>query len=326
LVVATPRGLFCAAGNFHIDPWAPVETALITHAHSDHARGGSEHYFALDSNLPLIGKRLGESIDARGLAAGEKLAFRDVQVSFHPAGHILGSAQIRIDDGHRVCVVSGDYKRAADPTCDAFEPVRCDTFISEATFALPIYCWPAPAAVAQEIYQWWQSNRRLGLASVLFCYALGKAQRVLAELRRFTDEAVFVHGAVHTLTEIYRQRGIAMLETKTLDQAGRDELREALIIAPPGAAGSAWMRRFQPCATGFCSGWMRVRGQRRRRGYDRGFVLSDHADWTSLLQTIRETGASRVLLTHGHTDTLVRYLRDQGCDAGALTTAYGEEE
>jgi putative mRNA 3-end processing factor len=326
LIVATPRGLYCEAGDFHIDPWSPVETALITHAHSDHARSGSANYYALDKNLPLLSKRLGPSTALHSLAAGERRAFRDVEVSFHPAGHVLGSAQVRIDDGRQVCVVSGDYKRAADPTCDAFEPIRCNTFISEATFALPIYCWPHSSTVVREIRDWWLSNRRLGLASVLFCYALGKAQRVLAELTQFTDEPVFVHGAVHALTEIYRESGVRMLETKTLDQANRGELREALIIAPPGAAGSAWMRRFQPCATGFCSGWMRVRGQRRRRGYDRGFVLSDHADWPSLLRTVEETQAERILLTHGHTDTLVRYLREKGQDAAALSTQYGEEE
>jgi putative mRNA 3-end processing factor len=325
LVVATPHGLYCAAGDFHIDPWGQVETALITHAHSDHARSGSARYFTLAENLPLIRKRLGASIEARGLESGAQIQLRDVGVSFHPAGHILGSAQVRIEDGRQVCVVSGDYKRAGDPTCAEFEPVRCDTFISEATFALPIYCWPDPREVVQEIYDWWQGNRRIGLASVLFCYALGKAQRVLAELRRVTAEPVFLHGAVSSLTEIYRQHGVEMLPALTLDRARGDELREALIIAPPAAAGSAWMRRFQPCATGFCSGWMRVRGQRRRRGYDRGFVLSDHADWPSLLRTISETQASRVLLTHGHTDTLVRYLREQGCDADALSTAYGEE-
>jgi len=326
LVVVTSRGLYCAAGDFYIDPWGQVDTALITHAHSDHARMGSARYFTLDTNLPLLRKRLGAEIQARGLASGEPVAFRDVAVSFHPAGHIMGSAQIRIDDGRNVCVVSGDYKRAADPTCAAFEPLRCDTFISEATFALPIYSWPAPSTVIREIHGWWQSNRRIGLASVLFCYALGKAQRVLAELSRYAQEAVFVHGAVHTLTEIYRHSGVAMLPTRTLEQATNAELREALIVAPPAAAGSAWMRRFQPCATGFCSGWMRVRGQRRRRGYDRGFVLSDHADWPALLQTIGETGASRVFLTHGHTDTLVRYLRERGRQADALATDYGEEE
>jgi putative mRNA 3-end processing factor len=326
LIVTTAGGLYCSAGDFYIDPWGEADTALITHAHSDHARSGSTHYFTLDHNLPLLRKRLGDSIEARGLVSGQRVAFRDVQVSFHPAGHILGSAQIRIDDGRQVCVVSGDYKRADDPTCTPFEPIPCDTFISEATFALPIYQWPAASDVVREIYDWWQGNRRIGLASVLFCYALGKAQRVLAELTRYTGEAVFVHGAVQTLTELYRQQGVRMLPTLTLDQAVGTQLREALIIAPPGAAGSPWMRRFQPCATGFCSGWMRVRGQRRRRGYDRGFVLSDHADWPALLQTIDETRASQVLLTHGHTDTLVRYLRELGWHADGLRTQYGEED
>jgi putative mRNA 3-end processing factor len=248
-----------------------------------------------------------------------------VQVSFHAAGHILGSAQVRIESSSEVWVVSGDYKRDPDPTCAAFEVVPCDTFISEATFALPIYRWRPPGRVAADIFQWWQANRLAGVCSVLFCYALGKAQRVLAELRAFTDETVLVHGAVAALLELYREQSVSMLPTAAVDAVKRASLREALVLAPPGASGSAWLRRFEPCATGFCSGWMQVRGQRRRRGYDRGFVLSDHADWPGLLATVRETGAKRILLTHGHSDALVRYLQEQGVAAAALKTAYGDE-
>jgi putative mRNA 3-end processing factor len=204
--------------------------------------------------------------------------------------------------------------------------VPCDTFISEATFALPIYRWRAPPAIAADIFHWWQANRAAGIASVLFCYALGKAQRVLAELRAFTTDLVYVHGAIDALLPIYREQNVAMLPTATVGEARRGDFHEALILAPPGASGSPWLRRFEPCSTGFCSGWMRVRGQRRRRGYDRGFVLSDHADWPGLLRTVRETGARRVLMTHGYSDALVRYLREQGVDAAALKTAYGEEE
>ena len=326
LVTVTPRGLHCAAGDFYIDPWAPVATALVTHAHSDHARAGSQHYLTAMQNVPLLRQRLGDALPLQGLAYGEAIRLGAVEVSFHPAGHILGSAQIRIRHENSVWVVSGDYKRNADPTCAAFEVVPCDTFISEATFALPIYRWAPARDVAADIHRWWQSNRAAGFPSVLFCYALGKAQRVLAELSAFTSEPVFVHGAVESLVQVYRQQGISMLPTLSIGEGKRGDFREALIVAPPGASGSAWMRRFEPCSTGFCSGWMRVRGQRRRRGHDRGFVLSDHADWPGLLRTVKETGAGRVLLTHGHSDTLVRYLREQDCDAAALQTAYGAEE
>jgi putative mRNA 3-end processing factor len=326
LVSVTSRGLFCREGDFYIDPWAPVDTALITHAHSDHARAGAARYFTAAPNTPLLRKRLGQSIALEGLAYGESMRRNGVDISFHPAGHILGSSQIRIQNDHEVWVVSGDYKRDSDPTCAAFKVLPCDTFISEATFALPIYQWRPAPSIAADIFAWWQSNRTAGIASVLFCYALGKAQRVLAELRAFTNETVYVHGAIDALLELYREQNVAMLPTASISEAKRGSFGEALIIAPPGASGSTWMRRFEPCATGFCSGWMRVRGQRRRRGYDRGFVLSDHADWPSLLATVRDTGAKRVLLTHGYSDALVRYLREQGVDAAALKTAYGEEE
>jgi putative mRNA 3-end processing factor len=260
------------------------------------------------------------------VAYGERLSFGPVTVSLHPAGHILGSAQVRLECGGEVWVFSGDYKRDPDPTCAAFDVVPCDVFISEATFALPAYRWTSAGIVAAEIWNWWQSNRSRGRASVLFAYALGKAQRVLAELTALTDEPVFVHGAVASLVDIYRARGIAMLPTLPAAAAKAEEYKHSLILAPPSAAGSPWMRRFGEHRTGFCSGWMRVRGDRRRRGYDRGFVLSDHADWPSLLRTFRDTGARRILLTHGYTDGMTRYLQEQGVNAEALKTQYGAEE
>ena len=325
LISVTHRGLYCSRGDFYIDPWSPVDRALITHAHSDHARAGSAHYFTADANSELLRKRLGPDIALDALRYGESMRLNGIDVSFHPAGHILGSSQIRIQDDSQTWVVSGDYKRDADPTCAAFEVLPCDTFISEATFALPIYRWTPARAVAADIYRWWQDNRAAGVASVLFCYALGKAQRVLAELRAFTQEAVYVHGAIETLVDVYRAQSVDMIPTVGVGECKRGDFRAALILAPPGASGSPWMRRFEPCATGFCSGWMRVRGRRRGGGYDRGFVLSDHADWPALLRTVHETGARRVLLTHGYADALVHYLREQGCDAAALKTAYGEE-
>jgi putative mRNA 3-end processing factor len=324
LVVPTAAGLYCPVGDFHIDPWRPVPTAVITHGHGDHARFGHDRYYAARPGLGILRKRLGE-VRVDGLDYGEPVRLGRATVSLHPAGHVLGSAQVRIAADGTTWVVSGDYKRDPDPTCAPFEVVACDTFISEATFALPIYRWRPTAEVVGEIWDWWQANARAGATSVLGCYALGKAQRVLAELLRHTDRPVYVHGAVAALTDVYREAGVAMVPTLTIGKDRKDYAGE-LIIAPPGADATPWMRRFGKTSTGFCSGWMRVRGNRRRRGYDRGFVLSDHADWPSLLRTIRETGATRALLTHGHSDVLVRYLREQGVEAGALETAFGGED
>lgn len=318
LITASRRGLECGAGGFCIDPMRPAELALITHAHADHARRGAERYIATRESVPILRQRLGADRRIEGVDYGEPLRLGDTVVSFHPAGHVLGSAQVRVERGGEVWVASGDFKRDDDPTCAPFEVVPCDVFITEATFALPVYRWPPASEVAAEILAWWDANARAGRPSVLFCYAFGKAQRVLAELARLTDRRVFVHGAVQTITELYRDAGVTMLETETVDGRARRDYAGELVIAPPGAAGSRWMRRFKGAQTGFCSGWMRVRGNRRRRGYDRGFVLSDHADWPSLLATIEDTGASRVLTTHGHSDTLVRLLRERGVDAAEL--------
>jgi putative mRNA 3-end processing factor len=249
-------------------------------------------------------------------------------VSFHPAGHVLGSAQIRVDAEGEVWVISGDYKRAADPSCEAFELVPCDVFVTEATFALPIYRWDPVDRVIDELVRWWKENAAAGRASVLFCYALGKAQRVLAEIGRRTDRPVFVHGAIDALLEAYCGAGITLATTMPASVRARGEsFAGELIVAPPSAFGSPWMRRFGDAATGFASGWMRVRGNRRRRGFERGFVLSDHVDWPGLLRTIEETGARRVLATHGYSDTLARYLREVGLAAEPLQTPFeGEVE
>jgi putative mRNA 3-end processing factor len=326
LVAVTRRGLYCKAGDFYIDPWLPVETAVITHAHGDHLRAGSRRYYCTESGGAVTRLRLPAEAEVHGLAYGQSLTLGAATISLHPAGHILGSSQVRIEHDGVVWVVSGDYKREADPTCAPFEVVPCDVFISEATFALPAYRWPSADRVAEEIFDWWQANRRAGAASILYAYALGKAQRVMAELSRFTSEPVYVHGAVASLVDAYRQCGVALLPTLPATVAGNADYAGALVLAPPSAAGSSWTRRFGESRSGFCSGWMRIRGDRRRRGYDRGFVLSDHADWPSLLRTIRETGARRVLLTHGYTDALCRYLQEQRVAASALRTEYGAEE
>ena len=327
MMEVTDAGLYCAAGDFWIDPWKPVPRAIITHAHSDHARSGSERYYSSVSCAPLLYHRLGADIQLQTMVWGEQRAFRDVTVSLHPAGHILGSAQVRVQGANGVWVVSGDYKRNPDPSCEAFEPIPCDTFVTEATFALPVYRWPDTREVCRAIFDWWMTCRRQDRPAVLFCYALGKAQRILAGLGEFTSETVWLHGAVAPLTEIYRNAGIHMVPTQAVADAAKGyKFAGDLVIAPPGAVGSAWMKRFARAETGFASGWMTLRGIRRRKGYDRGFVVSDHADWADLVRTVHETGASRVLATHGNTSVLVRYLREMGVDAQALQTRFGGEE
>ena len=328
LVRPTPAGLYCEAGDFHIDPWRPVPRAVIPHAHADHARRGSGRYLAAASCVPLLRARLGEDIEVAGLAWGEVVRLGGARVSLHPAGHVLGSAQVRIEHGGETWVVTGDFKRDPDPTCEPFEAVRCDTLVTEATFALPVYRWPEPATVAAAIHGWWEENRAAGRPSLLGCYALGKAQRVLAELARFSDRPVYAHGAVLPIVDIYRAAGVRMLPVLPVEpRRRRSDWRGDLVIAPPAALGSPWARRFAGASTGFCSGWMRIRGARRRRGYDRGFVLSDHADWPSLVRTVAECGATRVLTTHGQDAAFVRFLNEEaGVRAETLDTLFQGEE
>jgi putative mRNA 3-end processing factor len=327
LVILTPNGLFCPEGGFHIDPWKDVPLALITHGHGDHARIGSARYLAARPSLGILGARLGPESLVEGMAYGEVRRIGNVDVSFHPAGHILGSAQVRLECDGRVWVVSGDYKRDDDPTCPPFEVVECDTFITEATFALPIYRWRPTSLVARDIFEWWERNREGGRNSVLCAYALGKAQRIIAELRAYTDRPIFTHGSVLRLNDAYRAEGVNLGETiatSSLDK--KRKLKGELIIAPPSASGSTWMRRFEPYEVGFASGWMQVRGNKRREAYDRGFVVSDHADWPSLLRTIRETKASRVIATHGSSDVLARYVNEEmGLRGDTFKTEFGDE-
>jgi putative mRNA 3-end processing factor len=327
LIQPTDRGLYCAAGDFFIDPWRPVAQAVVTHAHADHARPGSAQYYAARPGLSLLRRRLGKAAPLHGLDYGVAHGFGPVKVSLHPAGHILGSAQVRVEHDGEVWVASGDYKRDPDPTCEPFEPVACDTFITEATFALPVYRWPPVATVAAGIQQWWHDNARQGRTTVLFSYALGKAQRLLAALEQPGPGPIYLHGSVAPLTDDYRAAGIPLPTTRRVSEAPADEdYAQALVIAPPSAGGSTWMRRFRRPATGFASGWMRIRGNRRRRGYDRGFVISDHVDWPGLLQTLSDTGARQVLTTHGRADELVRYLDEKGLEARPLATLYGDVE
>ena len=325
LVIARPEGLYCPAGNFYIDPWRPVDRAVVTHAHSDHARRGNRHYLAAAPGEAVLRARLGD-IDLQVLPYGQVLAHHGVRLSFHPAGHVLGSAQVRMEFEGEVWVVSGDYKLEDDGTCTPFEPVRCHTFVTESTFGLPIYRWLPQTQVFAGIDEWWRTNADAGRASVLYCYAFGKAQRILHGLDT-SDRPVLVHGAVAPLNEAYRDGGVALAPTRLLTEVSdTDVIRRALILAPPSAGGTPWIRRVGEHADAFASGWMLLRGNRRRRGVDRGFVLSDHADWPGLQAAIAATGAERVVVTHGSVDTLVRWLLDQGLQASGFATQYGDED
>ena len=325
LVVSTKEGLLCVPGQFYIDPWLPVDHAVITHAHSDHARPGHGHYLAALPGAHVLKSRLGD-IRLDTLAYGERTTHNDVTISFHPAGHVLGSAQVRLEYRGEVWVVSGDYKLQPDGTCEPFETVRCDTFITESTFGLPIYRWKAASAIFEDINYWWRRNADGGRASVLFCYSFGKAQRILNGIDR-TIGPVICHGAVEALNRVYREAGVSLPDTLSAGEVKDKALfRQALVIAPPSAAGSPWMRRFGDYSDAFASGWMLLRGARRRRGVDRGFVLSDHADWPGLMQAIAATGAQRVIVTHGHVDVMVRWLQENGLNAAAFDTEYGREE
>lgn len=326
IVQLSPQGLYCPAGGFHIDPWKPVPCAVITHGHGDHAREGMGCYHFARPGQGVLQWRLGDQVYYPH-EYGETFTLGDAKVSLHSAGHVLGSAQVRIEVGGEVWVASGDYKRQNDPTCAPFEVVRCDTFITEATFGYPVYRWPDTAEVAREIVAWRDECAALGEAAILYGYSLGKAQRLLAEIGRCSDDTVWLHGAVHSGVQVYREAGIAMAPTQLVADAPQGmSFAGKIVLAPPSAAGGTWVRRFKQYQQGFASGWMRLRGNRRRKNYERGFVVSDHADWPDLLRTIDDTGARRIIATHGNTDALVRVLQERGLDAGIFTTPFGDEE
>ncbi|NNJ24303.1 ligase-associated DNA damage response exonuclease [Alienimonas chondri] len=311
LLTRTDRGLYCEAGGFYIDPWRPVERAVVTHAHADHARRGMGSYLTTPEGEPVLRPRMGEEAVIQTAAYGEAVHMNGVTVSLHPAGHILGSAQVRVERRGEVWVVSGDYKLGSDRTCATFEPVQCQTFITESTFGLPIYRWPDQNEIFRQMNDWWAANRAAGKVSVLFAYALGKAQRLLAGADPSIGP-IYGHGAVQVCNEGYRQAGI---DLPACEYAGRGERGKdwdgALVVAPPGARGTPWLRKFRNYSTAFASGWMLVRGQRRRRSVDRGFVMSDHADWDGLLQTVRDTGCERCFITHGSRRVMEQYLNSE---------------
>ncbi len=322
LLEISAAGLYCPAGDFYIDPWQPVNRAVITHGHADHARRGSAHYLAAPGNNAILRRRLGSDIHLDIVTYGQIATHNGVRVSLHPAGHILGSAQVRVEHAGEVWVVTGDYKLAADATCVPFEPVRCHTLITESTFGLPIYRWAESRAIFAEIGKWWSENQAEGKASIIYAYALGKAQRLLAGLDP-RQGPIVCHGAVAAVNNDYLAEGVALPTTFEADETS--DFSRSLVLAPPSAQRSPWLRRFGDHAGAFASGWMAVRGARRRGGLDRGFVLSDHADWPGLLKAIELSQAQTVYVTHGQVAPMVRWLREHGKEAFGLQTRFEGE-
>jgi putative mRNA 3-end processing factor len=328
VIEATSRGLYCAAGDFFVDPWRPVARAVTTHAHSDHARPGSGAYLCAADGRAILADRVGQGATIETLAYGERRRMGEALVSLHPAGHILGSAQVRVEVRGEVWVVSGDYNNTAPdprPTCAAFEVVTCDTFITESTFGLPIYRWPEPARVYEEIHRWWARNREAGVTSVLPAYPLGKSQRLLAALDP-GEGPIAVHGNVARYVPLYAAAGVRMPPLVPLEEADPANFKgRGIVVTTAAAQDSPLLRRLAPLSWAFASGWMMTRAARRQRDFDRGFVLSDHADWDGLVAAIRATGARRVGVTHGATESFSRWLREEGWEAFTLETRFTGE-
>ena len=317
------EGLYCPAGDFYIDPRAAVDRAVVTHAHSVVTNAVADRYLTAKPGHTLLRAQLGPQAIIESLEYAESRSLGDVRISLHPAGHILGSAQVRIESGGEVWVVSGHYKLARDPTCAPYQPLRCHTFVTEASFALPIFRWPDSSEVRHAVQAWWKANQQAGRATLLFTHPVGQAQRLLAMLDPSIGR-IYIHASIESVTSIYREQDLRLAPATLVGGAG--DWRHALILAPPAAHGSAWARRFGPASTALASGWMRIRGTRRRRSLDRGFVLSDHADWPALLRAIEETGAERILVTGGFRGPLTRWLQERGREARAIEAPFEEVE
>ncbi|MEO1012036.1 MAG: ligase-associated DNA damage response exonuclease [Bacteroidota bacterium] len=323
LLEFTEKGIHCRLADVYIDPWHPVKNAIISHGHADHSRAGHQNYLTHHKNIPIISHRLGR-IHTSGKEWGEPFTVNGVTFSLHPAGHILGSSQIRVEYRGEVWVASGDYKTEDDGLCQPYEPIRCHTFITECTFGLPAFSWRPQTEVFQDINTWWAQNKAEGKTSILFGYTLGKAQRLLKHLDTSLGN-IYTHGAVENMTQVLRPLAQLPETVPITRDTKKEELQGQMVIAPLSAHGSPWIRKMVPYVTASASGWMAFRGARRRRAIDKGFVLSDHCDWQGLLQSIKATGAEKVICTHGYTEIFSRYLREQGYDARTELTQYEGE-
>lgn len=324
LLEFTEKGIYCAKADVYIDPWKPVKNAIITHGHADHSRFGNTNYLCHELSKPIIAHRLGD-ISIETLAYGEKRVINGVEFSLHPAGHIIGSAQVRVAYKGEVWVASGDYKLENDGISTPFEPVKCNVFITECTFGLPVFNWRPQQEVFDDINNWWSKNQSEGKISLLSGYSLGKAQRIIQHVNASLGK-IYTHGAIENMNEVIRNMGINLPPTERITaETTKEELSNSLVIAPPGAIGSNWTKRLQPFEVGICSGWMGIRGARKRQTVDRGFILSDHADWKGLNEAISATGAQKVICTHGYTAIFSKWLQEKGIDATIETTEFEGE-
>lgn len=327
LLTFTKQSIYCPAADVHIDPWKPVDKAVITHAHSDHAKWGSKHYLAHKDSEPILRMRLGENISLQTVGYGEKFSINGVSFSLHPAGHVIGSAQVRVEHNGEVWTASGDYKTEDDHFSAPFEPVKCNVFITESTFGLPIYKWQPQQDIMNEIDAWHLKNKSEGKTSILMGYSLGKMQRILKNINPGNDTALFAHGAVYAVNERLRAAGFDLPALTLVTRETEKHLfKGALVLAPPSADGSVWLKKFAPYSIGYCSGWMRVRGAKNRRALDQGFALSDHADWEGLNAVVKATGAEKVFVTHGFTSAFSRWLNENNIESAEVQTMYGNED
>jgi putative mRNA 3-end processing factor len=327
LLTFTPLGLYCPAADVYLDPIKPVKKALITHAHGDHARPGSERYLAHHTTVPLLHHRLGtHPSQVEGIEYGETKIINGVRFTFYPAGHVPGSAQILVENHGERWVFSGDYKVESDGLSTPLEPVLCHTFISECTFGLPIFSWRDQAEVFADIHSWWEANRHAGYASVILAYSLGKAQRILKNLD-LTKSPVVIHPNISGINKALNLK-LDLLDLTKEDNESNLRNTPPLVLAPPMVLGSSWLKRFGKARTAAASGWMTISGFKRRRGVDTGFVLSDHADFEGLNKVITATGARKILLTHGYTAQFGRWLSEKhsGLDVSELGAEFGGDE
>jgi len=327
LLQFTSKGIYCPQADVYIDPWHKVKKALITHGHADHARWGNEHYLATHLTLPIIQKRLNlKDSQLQGVGYGELIQINGVEFSFHPAGHVVGSAQIKISYKGESWVVSGDYKTEDDGISTPFEAVKCQYFITESTFGLPIYQWEDQAHTFAQINAWWKQNATEGKTSILTAYSLGKAQRIIHHLDHEIGK-IFTHGAVEEMNEVIRASGVSLKATERITKdTPKNSFKGAMVICPASALGTSWVKKLQPYVVGSASGWMSLRGARRRRNIDKGFVMSDHADWNGLNQAVAATQAEKVYVTHGYSSIYSQWLNEQGIESEVVTTEYGNEE
>lgn len=324
LITFTDIGLYCPQADVYIDPWRPVDKALITHAHADHSRSGMGHYLAHHHSIPVMRHRLG-LINASGIEYGEKIHINGVEISFHPAGHIPGSAQIRLAHKGEVWSVSGDYKLSDDGVSTPYEPVKCNHFVTESTFGLPVYNWKPQSEIMADINAWWAENKANGLTTLILGYSLGKAQRILAHLDTSIGE-IFVHGAIANSNEALEEAGYRFPKNERITrETDKKRYKGAIVIAPPSAMGSTWIKQFRPYQVGTASGWMAIRGARRRRNADRGFILSDHADWDELNKAVKLSEAENIYVTHGYTSVFSKWLQSKGLNAQIVKTEFEGE-